>query len=467
MLRAVLPLFAMCVCGAAGPAQLTFTNELGASCTLTFTNEGVLEASCPIKMPTTSEQITRLIHSTDSSDTTMASSASSAGLKADFDALLATLWHDTANSDGCRSPWFRWEATSTDGSIYSTVTVCFDNSLDAFIEQAYRDGSDDNPTGLHPHWRVTIPSMNIDSTFDGKIARLVGPGSIFNDGTSAGAIYGLHFKRTPNGENWPWWSVEGTGGLAYAKSTYLCESSSTCGYSWSGIGRTTMDTYTHRVSVDGYSRTASPAPRLPSPPPPLRVEWLLHSTDSSDTTVASSASSAGLKADFDALLATLWHDTANSDGCRSPWFRWEATSTDGSIYSTVTVCFDNSLDAFIEQAYRDGSDDNPTGLHPHWRVTIPSMNIDSTFDGKIARLVGPGSIFNDGTSAGAIYGLHFKRTPNGENWPWWSVEGTGGLAYAKSTYLCESSSTCGYSWSGIGRTTMDTYTHRVSVVRAQ
>lgn len=112
-----------------GGSRIVFRNTQGHRCTLKINNDGALESSCPIVQAAQSDHRV-IVHSSVSSDSTLAksSAAASTSLQADFLSLTLSMWRSTATAEGCRSPWFVWESLLPNGAVYSRVSVCFDNT---------------------------------------------------------------------------------------------------------------------------------------------------------------------------------------------------------------------------------------------------------------------------------------------------------------------------------------------------
>lgn len=205
-------------------------------------------------------------------DTPMSHRPPAQGLRAGFLDLVSSLWRSTAGTDGCTSPYIDWEQVNrSTGEVQSIVAVCFNNSFQEWVDDHIGgdisigtsdscDGSvSRNPARLRAIWRIAMPSAGLFYMARGINRAIMLNTSMIDCKNGEQVEYaGIHYKRTPNGEHFPWWHGDGNvwdgagnpSLLSGTQNTYLCKDSSVCGYEVPGCGDGTCDDMLyHRIVV--------------------------------------------------------------------------------------------------------------------------------------------------------------------------------------------------------------------------
>jgi len=137
---------------------------------------------------------------------------------------------------------------------------------------------------------------------------------------------------------------------------------------------------------------------------------------------------------FKTQVGIMWDNNVDT-ACRSPWFSWRVYDN-GAEYADSRVCFTCDFETWSS----GHAGDTPTSLwsSARWIVTVPALSVNiADNSGSIVRAV---MYKDDSYAAGTNYGLHYKRTNEGEHFPWWDASGL----YQHNGYLCNTASSCGY-----------------------
>jgi hypothetical protein len=125
---------------------------------------------------------------------------------------------------------FLWHILNSDGSTEADVRTKFNNTY-AHWEANHTGGDGGSLSSvvtpdLEATWSIYIPSLSIDIQPTGIVRAVPFKGVAYSE-----TAYGLHYKRTSQGEHYPWFDADGT--MTY--EGYLCNNVSSCGYSYGNI----------------------------------------------------------------------------------------------------------------------------------------------------------------------------------------------------------------------------------------
>ena len=134
---------------------------------------------------------------------------------------------------------FLWHILNSDGSTEADVRTKFNNTY-AHWEANHTGGDGGSLSSvatpdLEATWSIYIPSLSIDIQPTGIVRAVPFKGVAYSE-----TAYGLHYKRTSQGEHYPWFDADGT----MTDEGYLCNNVSSCGYSYGSI-----DGKTHIIAV--------------------------------------------------------------------------------------------------------------------------------------------------------------------------------------------------------------------------
>ena len=340
------------------------------------------------------------------------------------------------NWNGDYSPWFRWEivAKGANGPQYGDIRVRFKNTYDEWVSSH----KGDDVGKLKAYWSASIPALKVTYRDWPGLVRAVMLGEKFGSGPSIG----LHYKRTHNGEHYPWWQPDGTltKNGAHDWGGYLCTKTEVCGYN--GCQMYDKSSSTACIHKEGkvFGQIISVCTALN--PAKCDPSW-----EKSTWSVVQSSVPASVKTNHLLKYQIANPNTANFkdlvkrnwDGAYSPWIKWEVYTEDMSgLYADIRIRFKNTYDEWATSH----KGDDVGKLKAYWSASIPSLKVSYRDWTGLVRAVMLGEKFGSGPSVG----LHYKRTNNGEHYPWWQASGVlqKNGAHDWGGYLCTKPDVCGY-----------------------
>ena len=263
------------------------------------------------------------------------------------------------NWNGDYSPWFRWEvvAKGAKGPQYGDIRVRFKNTYDEWVSSH----KGDDVGKLNAYWSASIPTLKITYRDWPGLVRAVMLGEKFGSGPSVG----LHYKRTNNGEHYPWWQASGvlSKNGAHDWGGYLCTNPGVCGYDGCHMyDPTNSKTCSHKsgkkfqqvISVCNAGG-ASCAPSWKAP------TWTNVQSNFKQPSMGNM--NAGW---FKTLVKMNWN------GEYSPWIRWEIFAHDkNTLYADIRVRFKNNYNDW-ESSHKG---DQIGKLKAYWSANIPDLKV--------------------------------------------------------------------------------------------